>query len=113
MATNQLRIKKATENILKTIEEAKACKPAPVQPPKVKDPDLVNEFKNLVSGSFAKSTTKKSKLPASGAMQKREEEVKICGCGEVNVPMIKGYCMTCIKKLKTRYDALLDEYAAL
>ena len=27
--------------------------------------------------------------------------------------MIKGYCMTCIKKLKTRYDALLDEYAAL
>ena len=46
-------------------------------------------------------------------MQKKEQEVKICGCGAVNVPMIKGYCMECIKKLKDRYDVLLGEFAEL
>ena len=43
-------MKKATEIILKTIEEAKVCKPAPEPKLIAKDPDLVNEFKNLVSG---------------------------------------------------------------
>ena len=43
-------MKKATENILKTIEEAKVCKPSAEPRPIAKDPDLVNEFKNLVSG---------------------------------------------------------------
>ena len=106
-------MKKATENILKTIEEAKACKPSAEPKPIAKDPDLVNEFKSLVSGKFGQNTTKKSKLPASGAMQKKEQEIKICGCGAVNVPMIKGYCMNCIKKLKDRYDVLLGEFAEL
>ena len=59
MATNQLRIKKATENILKTIEEAKTCKPAPEPKPRVKDPDVMNEFKNLVSNSYNQGTSKK------------------------------------------------------
>ena len=73
----------------------------------------MNEFKNLVSNSYNQSTSKKSKLPASGAMQKKEQQNQFCGCGEVNVPMIKGYCMKCIKKLKDRYDQLLTEFSEL
>ena len=54
MATKQLRLKKATENTLKTIEEAKVCKPAPPSQPREQDPDLVSEFKSMVTGSYSK-----------------------------------------------------------
>ena len=53
MATKQLRLKKQTENTLKAIEEAKVCKPAPVAAAKEKDPDMMEEFKSLVTGTFA------------------------------------------------------------
>ena len=49
----------------------------------------------------------------SGAMTaKNKQEIRICGCGELN-PMHRGYCTNCVKKLKVRYDELLDAYAAL
>ena len=53
MASKQLRLKKQTENILKTVEEAKVCKPAPPSKPREQEPDLVSEFKSMVTGTYA------------------------------------------------------------
>ena len=49
----------------------------------------------------------------SGALaNKKQNEISICSCGNLN-PSHRGYCTECVKKLKTRYDKLLDEYEAL
>ena len=54
MITKQLRLKKETENSLKLIEEAKIVKPAPKMKKQEQEPDLVSEFKGLVSRSAFK-----------------------------------------------------------
>ena len=49
----------------------------------------------------------------SGALaNKKQNEISICSCGNLN-PSHRGYCTECVKKLKTRYDKLLDDYEAL
>ena len=54
MMTKQSRLKKDTENCLKLIEEAKVVQPAPDMKKKEQEPDLVAEFKGLVSRSAFK-----------------------------------------------------------
>lgn len=49
LITKQLRLTKATENHLKLIQEAKLVKAAPVVKKPEVEPDLVTEFKSLVS----------------------------------------------------------------
>lgn len=49
MITKQLRVKKETENSLRLIEEAKLVKPSAKVSKPAPEPDLVQEFKNLVS----------------------------------------------------------------
>ena len=68
-------MKKATENIMKTIEEAKVCKPAPEPKPIAKDPDLVNEFKNLVKfhSNFYVTCRKLLKIVSSKAKYRFKE----------------------------------------
>ena len=73
---------------------------------------MVSEFKSMVAGTYAQGPAKKEKLAMSGAMAKKKEEIKICGCGELN-PMHRGYCTNCVKKLRVRYDQLLDTYGEL
>ena len=51
MMTKQLRLKKETENSLKLIEEAKVVQPVPEMKKQTKEPDLMAEFKGLVSRS--------------------------------------------------------------
>jgi len=49
----------------------------------------------------------------SGALAKKNaSEISICACGNLN-PEHKGYCTDCVKKLKIRYDLLLDDFSAL
>ena len=49
----------------------------------------------------------------SGAFaNKNKQEVTICSCGNLN-PEHRGYCTSCVQKLKARYDKLLDDYSAL
>lgn len=44
----------------------------------------------------------------------KEEEVKMCGCGDDDPQFRAGrniwYCEKCLKKLKTRFDKLLEEF---
>ena len=49
----------------------------------------------------------------SGAMNKKnKQEISICSCGNLN-PQHRGYCTDCVKKLKARYDRLLQELGDL
>jgi len=116
MITKQLRVKKETENSLRLIEEAKLVKPSAKVSKPAPEPDLVQEFKNLVSRqptSNAKASGNKGKLAMSGAMaSKNSSALSICACGNLN-PEHRGYCTECVTKLKTRYDQLLDEFSAL
>lgn len=70
MITKQLRLKKETENMLRLMEEAKSVKPAPTVQKQEAEPDLVAEFKALVSrSSFQTSAAqKKTKVAMSGAL---------------------------------------------
>lgn len=112
MITKQLRLKKATENTLKLIEEAKLVQPAQAPKKLEREPDLLAEFKALVSQSSG-APAKTGKLAMSGAMAKKNAtQISICSCGNLD-PQIRGYCIDCVKKLKVRYDELLDEFSAL
>ena len=72
MMTKQSRLKKDTENCLKLIEEAKVVQPAPDMKKQVQEPDLVAEFKGLVSRSaFKPQQPAKPKLAMSGAMKNK------------------------------------------
>ena len=114
MITKQLRMRKDTENTLKLIEEAKLVQPAPKVKKQEQEPDLVSEFKSLVSRSaFKPSAPPKQKLAMSGALAgKNKQEISICACGNLN-PEHRGYCTECVKKLKARYDQLLDDLSEL
>ncbi len=49
----------------------------------------------------------------SGAMGKKNaQELSICACGNLN-PEHRGYCTDCVKKLKVRYDQLLEDFSDL
>ncbi len=49
----------------------------------------------------------------SGAMgSKNAQELSICACGKLN-PEHRGYCTDCVKKLKVRYDQLLEDFSDL
>ena len=49
----------------------------------------------------------------SGALAgKNKQEISICACGNLN-PEHRGYCTNCVKKLKARYDQLLDDLSQL
>lgn len=116
MITKQLRVKKETENSLRLIEEAKLVKPSAKIIKPAPEPDLMQEFKNLVSRQPTNSNSNaanKGKLAMSGAMaNKNASALSICACGNLN-PEHRGYCTECVTKLKTRYDQLLDEFSAL
>ena len=75
---------------------------------------MMAEFKSLVSRSTKPSAPpKKQKLAMSGAMGgKNKQEIEFCACGNQN-PAHRGYCTECVKKLKTRYDQLLDDLGEL
>lgn len=108
MITKQLRLKKDTENTLKLMEEAKIANPEVPKPKEAaaKEPDMMEEFKSLVTGSafIQPSAAKKGKLAMSGALAaKNKTELSICSCGNLN-PMHRGYCTDCVKKLKAKYD---------
>ena len=51
MITKQLRLKRETEMSLKSYEEAKTVKPAAEVKKQPKEPDMIAEFKSLVSRS--------------------------------------------------------------
>lgn len=46
--------------------------------------------------------------------KQKEDDYKVCGCGNED-PMFKAgkgisYCEKCLKKLKTKFDKLLEEF---
>ena len=44
--------------------------------------------------------------------QKKRALVVLCACGAQN-PMHRGYCTECVTKMKSKFDALVEKYAAL
>ena len=38
--------------------------------------------------------------------------MKICACGDTD-PKFKGYCENCVKKLKTKFDYLIEKFNKL
>jgi len=102
--TKNLKLKSDTEKILKNIQEAEMVKPAGRKPNlEGKDPDVVAEFKSLVSGDTFKRPAKTTEAGAQ-----KTPEINICACGELD-PQHKGYCTECLTKLKAKYDVVLEK----
>jgi len=68
------------------------------RPPPSKEPNLFAEFS---SGPLSSTTASSKGAPTY--------QMKICACGEPD-PQFKGYCENCVKKLKAKFDKLLERF---
>jgi|LauGreDrversion4_2_1035121.scaffolds.fasta_scaffold176342_1 hypothetical protein len=55
--------------------------------------------------------TKFQKSVQNSTQDRPKKELAICACGKLD-PKCRGYCLECVKKLKTRFDDVVKKYEA-
>lgn len=51
-------------------------------------------------------------MTATGDAKAKASQIKICACGDTD-PKFKGYCENCVKKLKKKFDYLIEKFNKL
>lgn len=74
----------------------------PTEKPKTsRELDVAAQFQSYISGV---------RKPTDTQSKPKQVQATLCACGAQN-PMHNGYCTSCVKILKTRYDELLEQLA--
>lgn len=96
------RLKMESEKTFILTEKAKEYK----EPPKVKSkPKEVNVFQDFTGGPLTRATPGDSTTASSEVSLYSQ----ICSCGSRG-DVFKGYCKECIKKMRTKFEKLLERF---
>lgn len=110
LLTKHNKMKDQKDKLTKYANEANKFVSKPVRnpPTQSKEPTIDQFISSLATGSNLKPETK----PRNAKEHQKQEALRnMCSCG--GQATIRGYCIECIQKLKSRFDLLAQKHAKL